>query len=52
LKQVEKDWRLKSLISHHDNPSVNRAAQTQMLNTLSWWIIQRSHRIWVRATSS
>ena len=35
LKQVEKDRRLKSLIIHHDNPSVHRASQTQMLNTLS-----------------
>jgi hypothetical protein len=35
LKQVGKDQRLKSLIIHHDNPLVHRAAQTQMLNTLS-----------------
>ncbi len=35
LKQVEKDRHLKSLIIHHDGPSVHRAAQTQMFNTLS-----------------
>jgi hypothetical protein len=35
LKQVEKDRRFKSPIIHHDNPSVYRAAQIQMLNTLS-----------------
>jgi len=34
LKQVEKDRRLNSLIIHHDNPSVHKAAQTQMFNTL------------------
>ena len=28
-KQVEKDQHLKSVIIHHDSPSVHRAAQTE-----------------------